>query len=62
MKYKNVNDYEVIYMIRENDENAEKLMYDKYSPLLYKYVNKFYSLVSAKFFFITFEKVIKAFR
>ena len=26
MKYKNVNDYEVIYMIRENDENAEKLI------------------------------------
>ena len=32
MKYKNVNDYEVIYMIRENDEDSEKLMYEKYSP------------------------------
>ena len=42
MEYKNVNDYEVIYMIRENDEDAENLMYEKYRPLLYKYVNKFY--------------------
>ena len=52
MKYKNVNDYEVIYMIRENDEDAERLMYEKYRPLLYKYVNKYYSLVSNR---ITYE-------
>ena len=56
MEYKNVNDYEVIYMIRENDEDAENLMYEKYSPLLYKYVNKFYSLVSN---IITYEDLVQ---
>ena len=56
MKYKNVNDYEVIYMIRENDEDSEKLMYEKYSPLLYKYVNKYYSLVSHR---ITYEDLVQ---
>ena len=56
MKYENVNDYEVIYMIRENDEDAEKLMYEKYSPLLYKYVNKFYSLVSNR---ISYEDLVQ---
>ena len=56
MKYKNVNDYEVIYMIRENDEDAERLMYEKYRPLLYKYVNKYYSLVSNR---ITYEDLVQ---
>ena len=56
MKYKNVNDYEVIYMISENDEDSEKLMYEKYSPLLYKYVNKYYSLVSHR---ITYEDLVQ---
>ena len=31
MNYKNVNDYEVMYMIRENDEDAVGLMYKKSS-------------------------------
>ena len=34
MNYKNVNDYEVMYMIRENDEESVGLMYKKYMPLI----------------------------
>lgn len=45
--YKDLNDYEIIYMIGENDEIARKMMFDKYSPIikkeaanLYKYAKK----------------------
>ena len=33
MKYKDINDYEVLYMISEGDEVAYNMMYDKYHPL-----------------------------
>ncbi len=34
MNYKNVNDYEVLYMIRESSEEAEDLLYQKYLPII----------------------------
>lgn len=36
MNYKDINDYETIYMIRENDEQAVYNMYEKYKPLIRK--------------------------
>lgn len=36
MDYRNVNDYEVVYMIRENDEDARDLMFRKYLPIIRK--------------------------
>lgn len=43
MDYKNVNDYEVLYMIRENSEEARDLMYEKYLPIIKNITNKYYS-------------------
>lgn len=44
MKYKDINDYEIIYMIRENDsEDAEKVIYDKYLPLIKDLANKYFA-------------------
>ncbi len=55
MEY-NVNDYEVIYMIRENDADYESFMYDKYRPLVRKIAKKYYLLVEGK---ITFEDMVQ---
>ena len=45
MNYKNVNDYEVMYMIRENDEESVGLMYKKYIPLIKKIASKYFSFI-----------------
>lgn len=34
MDYKDYNDYEIIYCIRENNEEAKELMYKKYKPFI----------------------------
>lgn len=45
MNYKNVNDYELMYMIRENDEDAVNMMYEKYLPLIRKIATKYFCMV-----------------
>lgn len=45
MNYKNVNDYEVMYMIRENSEDAVNLMYKKYMPFIRKIAAKYFNSV-----------------
>ena len=44
MNYKNINDYELVYQIRENDECAYNTLFNKYSfivnKLAYEYYNK----------------------
>ena len=42
MQYQ-TNDEELIYMIRENDEEAWKIMMEKYEPLL-KYLAFYYQI------------------
>ena len=42
MKYKDINDYEVLYMISEGDEVAYNMMYDKYHPLVSHLALKYY--------------------
>lgn len=32
--YKDFNDYEVMYLVKENDENAKDVLYEKYRPLI----------------------------
>ena len=39
--YTDLNDYEILYMVRENDEDASELMYKKYMPVVYKTVSGF---------------------
>lgn len=34
--YKDLNDYEVMYLVEENDENAREVLFDKYKPLILK--------------------------
>lgn len=45
MNYKNVNDYEVMYMIRENDDTAVDIMYEKYKPVIMQLAAKYYAKV-----------------
>ena len=41
MDYKQVNDYEVMYMIRENDEESRNLLLRKYNPIINKIASKY---------------------
>jgi len=42
LEYKNVNDYELVYQIRENDEYAYQTLLDKYSFIIHKYAYAYY--------------------
>lgn len=42
MNYKDINDYELLYMIEENNEDAYQTLYYKYLPLLRKMTKNFY--------------------
>ncbi|MBR2828618.1 MAG: sigma-70 family RNA polymerase sigma factor [Bacilli bacterium] len=44
MKYNNYNDYELIYMVRENDDNSSDILYQKYYPIIHNLANSFYQL------------------
>ena len=45
MNYKNYNDYELIYMVREKDESSNEILYEKYNPIIrnitYEYYRKY---------------------
>ena len=45
MDYKDVNDYELMYLIKENDEDAVNLMIGKYEPIIINMARKFYPKV-----------------
>lgn len=57
MDYKKVNDYEVMYMIRENDDEARGLLLKKYSSIINKYASKY--LGYAKFHGVEFEDLVQ---
>lgn len=40
--YKDLNDYELIYMISENNEDATNLLFSKYKPIVLKLANEYY--------------------
>ena len=42
MNYKNYNDYELIYMVRENDDNSRNILYEKYYPIVCKFASDYY--------------------
>lgn len=48
MDYKNINDYEILYMINENNEDAENLMLKKYYPVVKNIASKYYRNVMNK--------------
>ena len=41
--YSQYNDYELIYMVQEENENAYQILYDKYQPLLRQIASRFFS-------------------
>ncbi len=43
MLYKGYNDYELIYMVKENSDDCRNILYDKYSSILKKISYEFYS-------------------
>ncbi len=42
MDYKKYNDYELIYMIRENDEESNRILLNKYKPIIITIANKYF--------------------
>lgn len=42
MNYKNINDYEQLYLINENDEDAKKLIFEKYKPIVISLASNYY--------------------
>ena len=42
MKYKKYNDYELLYMVRESNDDIKDLLYGKYQPVLRKISSDFY--------------------
>ena len=43
MNYKNYNDYELIYMVRENSDQYRDLLFNKYIPIINNIVGEFYN-------------------
>lgn len=41
-QYQEYNDYELIYMVNEKNEDAYSVLYEKYQPLLKKYASHYY--------------------
>lgn len=39
--YNDLNDYEIMYMVSENDDVARDILFEKYKPIIYKMANKF---------------------
>lgn len=42
MNYNKYNDYELLYMIREKDENSNDILYEKYMPIIKSLANNYY--------------------
>lgn len=48
MNYKDVNDYEMLYLIGEKDEEAEKILFGKYRNLIMKIAPKYLPFASPR--------------
>lgn len=48
MDYKNVNDYEILYRIEENDDYAEEIIYNKYYPVIRGIAMKYLPFAKSK--------------
>lgn len=45
MNYKDINDYEILYLIKENDDDTINILYKKYEPLIINKINKYSYLI-----------------
>jgi len=68
MNYKQYNDYELIYMVRENDDYSRDLLYEKYTPIIRKIVSDYFNNFSCYGYdyddflqeaFISFQKALR---
>ena len=41
INYKDYNDYELVYLAQEQNEDAIEIIYQKYKPIIYKKCNKY---------------------
>lgn len=57
MNYKNFNDNEILYMIKEKDDEATDIIYDKYRPIVIALANKY--LNTAKKSGIEYEDLLQ---
>lgn len=39
--YKDLNDYEIMYLVEENDDEANRLLFEKYHPVIFKMAIKY---------------------
>jgi len=39
--YKDLNDYEIVYLVSENNEEAREVLFDKYYPIIINLANKY---------------------
>lgn len=46
--YRELNDYEILYLVKENDDINYEIIYEKYTPLIYKFACK-YEKICKKF-------------
>ncbi len=46
MEYKKYNDYELLYFVKENDELSQKILFEKYQPILRNLAGKYYQSYS----------------
>ena len=46
MDYKKYNDYELIYMVQEEDDFSRNVLYQKYSPIIFNIANEIYNQFS----------------
>src|SRR5574344_253362 len=47
--YNNLNDYEQLYLISENDDYAKELIFKKYKPIVISIANKYYSYMKGRY-------------
>ncbi len=43
MDYRDINDYEQLYLVAENDDEAEEVIFRKYKPIIYAIADKYYN-------------------
>ena len=57
MNYKNINDYELLYYVKENDDEALNTLFVKYDPIINKLSNKYYK--KYKYIGITYDDLVQ---
>lgn len=48
MDYRNINDYEQLYLISENDDEAKETVFRKYKPIIISIASKYYEYLKER--------------